>query len=244
MVDSLPANPILLRDIILFRDLSSMERKEIARYLQLRHYSKNQPILARHDTGGDVHFVCKGRVRVTSFSRSGREASYNEKEVGELFGELAAIDGQSRAADVIALEDATTLHMSRADFLKVLNTYASVNKRLLQALTSNVRNLTDRVFEFTAMAVPARIRSELHRLGAQQLEKPCPEKTQFERRGTISILLDPAPKHAELASRVSTTREAVTREINVMIDSGLLEKSGPQKLLITDLRALEKSLRL
>jgi len=241
MADSLPANPILLRDILLFRDLSSLERKEIADYLQVRHYSKNQPILARYDAGGDVHFISKGRVRVTSFSRSGREASYNDKEVGELFGELSAIDGQSRAADVIALEDATTLHMSKADFLSVLNTYPSVNRRLLRALASNVRNLTDRVFEFTAMGVPSRIRSELHRLGVQQLEKTYPEEAPFD-KSEKSVLLNPAPKHAELASRVSTTREAVTREINVMIDSGLLEKNGPQKLLITDLRALAESL--
>lgn len=233
--DSDSARPLLLDEIWLFQDLNSAERASIAKRLKVRHFVRNELILVRNQMSSDVHFVCRGRVRVTSFSVTGKEISYNEKEVGDIFGELAAIDGSPRATDVLALEETSTVSISREAFWQLLEEYPAINARLLKTLVGNIRSLTERVFEFTSLGVAARIRKELFRLGAQV----CDEQ-KLDECGEIS--LDPAPKHIELASRVATTREAVTREINVMAKEGLLAKDGPQNLRLLNLKKLGESI--
>lgn len=233
--DSDSARPLLLEKIWLFQDLSSIDRANIAKRLKVRHFVRHELILARNQLSSDVHFVCRGRVRVTSFSKSGKEASFNEKMVGDVFGELAAIDGAPRATDVLALEETSTVSISRDAFWQMLEEYPAVNARLLKTLVGNIRGLTERVFEFTSMGVAARIRKELHRLGVQTLDE--------QKLGDSSeVSLDPAPKHAELASRVATTREAVTREINTLVKEGLLVKDGPQNLRVLDIEKLGDSI--
>ena len=68
-----------------------------------RNYRHNELIVARGDTGRDVFFLLQGRARVTLFSEDGREITYRDIDPGEIFGELAGIDGKARSADVVAL---------------------------------------------------------------------------------------------------------------------------------------------
>ncbi len=229
-----PARPLLLSEIQLFQGLSSNDFTDIARRCKVRHFVRQELILARHQNSSDVHFISRGRVRITSFSKGGKETTYHDKSVGDVFGELAAIDGAARAADVVALEDTTTVSTTAEVFRDLLARYPTVNQRLLKQLAANIRGLTDRVFEFTALGVSARIRAELYRLG-----KSANEAVQEDRN---RVLLDPAPKHVELASRVATTREAVTREINTLVKMGLVQKNGPQKLLLLDLNKLAEAI--
>lgn len=237
LAETVSANPLLLENIYLFQDLTNAEKAEVAKYLKVMHFAKSLQILVRHETGDDVHFICRGKVRVTIFSQSGKEASYQDKSEGELFGELSAIDGRTRAADVIALTETTTLQMTQSDFVHIIREYPSLNQRLLQSLVHNIRGLTDRVFEFTAMDVPTRIRSELLRLATGE-----PGRTENFKAQPVEVVLEPAPKHADIASRVSTTREAVTREINVLLDAGLIDKSGRKTLTVCNVRALAESI--
>lgn len=223
------ANTLLLKNIDLFTDLNDQQLKSVAQRLTVKQYAKNELILAKLDPSDEVFFISSGSVRVTSFSESGKEASYNEKLAGEVFGELSALDGRGRAADVIALESCTMLSASRKDFTYLIQNYPSINMQLMLRLVKNIRSLTERVFEFTSMDVRNRVLAELHRvclsLGAQR----------------DSVLIDPAPTHADIASRVSTTREAVTRIFNELEQDGVIEKHGRKKLTVHSISALEQS---
>ncbi len=223
------ANTLLLKNIDLFTDLNDEQLRSVAQRLTVRQYAKNELILAKLDPSDEVFFISSGSVRVTSFSESGKEASYNEKVAGEVFGELSALDGRGRAADVIALESCTMLSATRKDFTDLIQNYPSINSQLMLRLVKNIRSLTERVFEFTSMDVRNRVLAELHRvclsLGAQR----------------DSLLIDPAPTHADIASRVSTTREAVTRIFKELEQDGVIEKHGRKKLTVHSIRALEQS---
>jgi CRP-like cAMP-binding protein len=98
---------------------------------------------------------------------------------------------------------------------------------MLNRLVTSVRELTERVFDLSTLGVQNRVHAELLRLAREAGV-----------RGNAARL-DPAPKHTELASQVSTYREQVTRELSALVKQGLLERSG-HALVITDVARLEK----
>ena len=101
---------------------------------------------------------------------------------------------------------------------------------MLLYFTGQVRALTARIYEFSTLAVRNRIHAELLRL------------SRNETGGGNCGLIEPAPTHAELASRVATHREAVTRELRRLMKLGLLDKDG-RGLVITDLERLAEMVR-
>ena len=111
-------------------------------------------------------------------------------------------------------------------FVQAIETNPAITKSALLHFTNQIRSLTERVFEFSTLAVRNRIQAELLRL------------TNFEMEADGSSSLSPAPTHAEIASRVSTHREAVTRELQRLTQLGLIERKG-RSLRITDVAQLE-----
>ena len=115
--------------------------------------------------------------------------------------------------------------MPAKEFRKLLKTEPMVAQAVLRDLVRIVRNLTKRVYEFSTLAVNNRIQAELLRLASL-----APREGKGAR-------LDPAPTHAEIASRVSTHREAVTRELNRLSRIGLIKRENGT-LVVRDLDGL------
>jgi CRP-like cAMP-binding protein len=90
-----------------------------------------------------------------------------------------------------------------------------------------VRRLTDRVLDLSTLSVQRRIYDELLRLARAA--------GVAHNRARI----DPAPKHAEMASLVSTYREQVTRELSALVKAGVLAKDGGA-LVVTDCERLQR----
>jgi len=210
-----------------FRDLNHKDRAAVARHGTVEQHPNNHLILSHRDQGSDVFMIISGQVRATHYSRNGKEVTFRELGAGELFGELSAIDGKPRSAHVVTLADSTIGRMSAEVFWTVLRGHPDFAELMLEKLTSQVRLLSDRVVEFSTLGVKNRIHTELLRLAREQ--EPS------DNRADIS----PVPTHAYIASRVSTHREAVTRELNGLIQSGLLEKKK-RTLTVTDLLRLTK----
>ncbi len=152
-----------------------------------------------------------------------------------MFGEIAAIDGEPRPVDVEAVTTCTVARLPHAEFLRLIDERPGFAIAVLRQVAANIRRLTARVFEFSTLPVKSRVHAELLRL-AVHAPKPAQEKG-----GTGgAIVLSPAPKHAAIAARISTHREAVTRELNALAKRGLVKKSGTD-LVVCDvgrLRAL------
>ena len=210
-----------------FRDLSHEERTAIAQKGSAEKYSTQTLILSHRDQDSDVFMIISGQVRATHYSRNGKEVTFRELGAGELFGELSAIDSKPRSAHVVTLAESLIGRLSSEAFWEVLRSHPSFAALMLQKLTGQVRLLTDRVVEFSTLGVKNRIHAELLRLAR--------EHDHADNRAEIS----PVPTHADIASRVSTHREAVTRELNGLIQTGLLEKKK-RTLTVTDMVQLTK----
>jgi CRP-like cAMP-binding protein len=216
-----------LKKVRLLQGLPQERLEILAGQCSWRRVEAGQVIVARNSADRDVHLVVSGRVRVTSFSAGGRQVTFRDEEAGEMFGDLAAIDARPRSADVLALEDVLVASLTPDAFRDLIAAEPLVRERVLQRLAGLVRMLSERVIELSTLGVQNRIHAELLRLARQA--------GGAENR----VRLDPAPKHADIASQVSTYREQVTRELSLLVKQGLLRKEGTA-LVLTDVERLAR----
>jgi CRP-like cAMP-binding protein len=216
-----------LAGITLFRELAPDVVQTLSRRCRWRRYGAGQTILQCQDPGRNVFFVVCGRVCAIYHSASGREVRFCDLPAGEIFGEFAAIDGEPRSADVVSVTDALIASMSADLFWDVLRRYEPVCAAMLRRLTRIIRSKLQRVVEFSTLPVRSRIHAELLRLA--RISGPGSSQT-------IAVI-EPAPTHADIASCISTHREAVTRELNELARAKLIEKRG-SVLIIRDIVAL------
>ena len=214
-----------LQGISLFAGLESHVLEQIHKNCAWRSYEPGDWIVNYLDNSNDVFFIANGEVRVTIYSASGKAVSFCDLGTGEVFGEYAAIDGQSRSASVQARSSCEIASLSAASFLKLLGNERVLNE-LLRKLVKTIRMLDRRVYEFSTLAVNSRIRAELLRIA-----------NLSPRKGKCAQIV-PAPTHVEIASRVSTHREAVTRELTRLTRLGILERQG-HVLVVKDVDRLE-----
>jgi len=219
-----------LAGVEIFEDLAPSERDGIAQLCRGREYGPGAPVISRRDREALVFFIISGTVRVTMDASKGREITFRDMAAGHLFCELSAIDGKPRSAHVIAREAACLAFISAQDFRDILERYPQVAKKTLVYLARLVRLLSDRVLEVSTLGVKNRIHAELLRLARNG-----------HRKGT-AFSITPAATHAEIASQVSTHREAVTRELGWLRRQGMLRREG-KSLLIVDIRKLEQMVR-
>ena len=221
------ASTLGLMQVRLLQGLPQARLEAVAAQCNWRRVEQGQVIVARNSADRDVHFVVSGRVRVTTFSAGGRQVTFRDEEAGEMFGDLAALDAKPRSADVLALDDVLVASLSPEHFRALVATEPLVQERVLQRLVGLVRLLSERVIELSTLGVQNRIHAELLRLarvGGGEANR---------------VRLDPAPKHADIASQVSTYREQVTRELSALTRQGLLEKDG-NALVLTDVGKLAR----
>ncbi len=213
-----------LESIDLFAQVPPADLGRLADRCNWQHYDHGRQILGHMDRSEGVYFITQGKARAVIYSVSGKSVTFRDIAAGDMFGELSAIDGQERSACVEALEACTVACLPSGLFWEVLQIYPSVSAALLRRLTSQVRHLTERVFEFSTLAVKNRIHAELLRLARENIG----ENSQANDRACLA----PAPTHAEIASRISTHREAVTRELNHLAHSGMIERRDGNLLIL------------
>ncbi len=223
-----PLRVLGLRGIRLFDGIDAFSLEEIARQCRWRGFKRKERVISRRATDRDVYLVIAGAVRVTAHSPQGRGIIFRDISAGELFGELSALDQRARSADVIATTDAVLASMSPETFQGVLTQYPGVRQRLFRNLAALVRELSDRLLELSTLDVEHRVAVELLlRVRAAGVTR------------NASRLLQ-TPTHRELADRVGTSREQVTRTLLGFSRRGLIVRDRRRVLLVPDVAALEK----
>ena len=200
---------------------------DLARQCSWRIYRPGQQVISRESRERQVHFIVRGKVRVCVYSAAGREVAFRDVGAGNCFGEISAIDGLPRSANVEALEEATIASMPPQLFWLLLERHPNVMARTVRLLTATIRSLSERLFELSTLGIQNRVHAEVLRLA----------KEAGARAGMAS--LDPAPRHVDIASRISANREQVTKELSAMARQGLIEKRG-RALVVPDVARLER----
>ncbi len=216
-----------LQTIELLDGLPAERLETLARECAWRNYQAGQWIISRDAADRDVYLLVSGRVRVTTYSAAGRQVTFRDFGAGEFFGDVAAIDDEPRSADVLALDYTLLASMSPAVFRRLLREQPVVAERVLRRLASLVRRLSERVIDLSTLSVHNRIHAELLRLAS---------KAGIAHN---AARIDPAPKHADIASQVSTYREEVTREFSALVTAGVLGRDG-RALVVRDVKRLER----
>jgi len=218
-----------LAGIVIFAGLRPAALERIRRGCSWRRYERGESIVDYLDTSDEVFFITAGGARVTIYSHAGKVVSFGELSAGEVFGEYAAIDHCPRSASVEALTSCLVASMPSTEFRSLLRTAPSVTLAVLEQLVRRTRAVTNRVYELSTLHVDNRIQAEVLRLA------------NLARRVGKCAHIVPAPTHVEIASRVGTHREAVTRELNRLTRIGIIERQG-DALLVRDVNRLAEML--
>ncbi|MEM6933418.1 MAG: Crp/Fnr family transcriptional regulator [Pseudomonadota bacterium] len=213
--------------IPLLERLSDDTRAEIERLMRVRSYNPNEEIVSYQNTEKDLFIIREGSVRVTIYSENGKMVDFRTMSDGAMFGEIAAIDGGPRSASVIATEPCRIGRITSEQFWTLARSNAEFNEALMMHLTGMVRTLTNRVLEYSTLHGPRRLVLEIIRLA------------EDAGVGDGRVELDLFPTHHDLAARISSHREAVSRQMSELVRGGLLSKQG-RRIVVTDLEALRK----
>lgn len=188
---------------------------------------RDELVISQNDESLDVFFVLEGTARAAGLSEEGKLVTYREIPEGAIFGELSAVDGRPRSANVVAVGKLTVGRMNQADFRDVIDSDAAFRWAFLSYASEQIRVMTGRIFEFSTMVVRDRLIGELLRMA----------EGQESLNGRVEI--PHAPTHYELASRISTHREAVSREMSRLSKQGLVTKQL-KTITISDVDALRR----
>jgi CRP/FNR family cyclic AMP-dependent transcriptional regulator len=216
-----------LSKIAPFTELDTESLKAVAMSCRFERYEAKRQIIAYQDETADVFFIVSGIVRVVIHSHSGKEISYRDLEAGEMFGELAAIDGEQRSASVVAVEETLLVAMPETAFRVAIRNHPSVADAVLQRLARLVRLYSQRLYEMRTLDVQSRIRAELVRLAEDSVGEDN------------TAVISPLPTSADIAARVNTRREAVSRELASLSRRGLIERHQ-KSLTICDFAGLNQ----
>lgn len=197
---------------LLFTGFDAAELKRIERACVWRKCKSGDQILTRDSLSRDIIFVVTGEVRIVNFSLTGREVAYAEVKAGGYFGELAAIDGEPRSANVVAHQDCLFASLSPAAFRDVLREHPEVGVRVMEKLARIIRVCDDRIMDLATLGAHQRVYRELSKLIVEDPVRPG------------SWLIYPSPTQSAIAAKASTTRETVARVMSQLASAGIIER--------------------
>ncbi len=215
-----------LAECPLFKGAAPATLESILKHVNIRRCSAEEEILSRDEQAGDVYFVLRGEVRIVNYSAAGREVAYAIIPAGGYFGELSAIDGRPRSANVLAVEDCLLATLTPAAFKEVLAMDSTVALRVMDKLVRIVRSADDRILDLATLSAYQRVYVEILRM-----KKPDPVRPN-------SWLVYPLPTQAQIAALASTTRETVARVLSQLNHDHIAERKS-KTLYIRDLPKLQ-----
>jgi CRP/FNR family transcriptional regulator, cyclic AMP receptor protein len=221
---------IALKGVQFLASLSDTSLQHLARDCMWRQFEAGEQLVTYQDASTEVYFLTSGKLRVAVYSVEGKAVLFMDLRPGAMFGEIAAIDRAGRSAGVEAIEPSTVASLSANQFERLLIKEPQLALAALKHMAAEVRRLSERVVEFSTLVVQNRIQAELLRLAA--------EAGQHQSQA----LLAPTPSLSEIADRISTHREAVSREMSRLASIGLLRREGPN-LRIIDVARLARLVR-
>ena len=218
----------LLQSVSLFFDLSEKELGYIEEKMVTRRYENGNYIFLEDSEGEQCFFVAKGSVKVTRLSKDGREVILTMLNAGDFFGEMSLLDGESRSANVIALEETKVLTLNREDFLVVLHDYPTIAIQLVKEMAGRLRKSDRQIASLSLSDAEKRITMCIIRFADDQ---------GVIKNGKVSI--PKTPIQQDIANMAGTSRETVSRALSILEKENLIERNG-RELIILDYKKFIK----
>ena len=217
----------LLNQLDLFKCLNEREVMRYSSRCFWREYGENELVIDFEDDSKDVRFLLTGRARVILRIATGKEIILGDMGPNDFVGEIAAIDDQGRAANVTVMNTSRMCVMPQSVFLDILAESPEVSLNIMRVLTTRIRKLNLRLTEHCFLQAK-------HRICVEIMRKSRPRLGHEDQR-----VISPPPLQREIAERVGTRREVVSRQISALRKKGIVEKT-PRALVIKDIPAINK----
>ncbi len=194
-----PATPDVLDDALL---------RNIAQRGGVRSFSANTVLVTEEDRSDALYIILSGRVKAYGSSVDGREVVYNVLGAGEYFGEMT-LDGGPRSASIMTLEPTTCAIVPGVDVREFLANHPDFALHLVKKLIKLARASTEHVKSLALEDVYGRIARLLRTLARDEGDgvKLVPEKLTQQ----------------DIAERVGSSREMVSRVFKPLLEGGYIE---------------------
>jgi CRP/FNR family transcriptional regulator, cyclic AMP receptor protein len=151
----------LLRAHPFFRGLDPRIVDSLVPHALTRKVKRGKLLFRKGDEGTNLYVVCAGAVRVSAPSERGKDAVFNLFVPGEIFGEIAFLDGGPRTADAVMIEAGELLLIERRDFLPLLERYPELALRVLEILCGRLRRTSQQLEDIIFLELEPRLAKAL-----------------------------------------------------------------------------------
>ena len=217
----------LLAQHFLLAQLAPAELDRLVAMAGERQFKSGQTIFQKGDPGTSMSAVLQGRVKISAYSEDGKEVILNIVEPGQIFGEIALLDGKERTADATAMGPTTLLVLERREFIPFLERNPKIAVRLIEVLCERVRRTSEMVESVAFLEYSARLAKLLLRLAESYGE-------DVEDGVRINLKIS----QQDLGNLIASTRESVNRQLNAWAEEGVIDLERGQ-ITILDSDALE-----
>ncbi|NEU94744.1 Crp/Fnr family transcriptional regulator [Bradyrhizobium uaiense] len=194
----------VLRKHPYFADLEPEAFDQLCRYAKHTTLKRGTTIFSKGDPGTSLIAVISGTVKISISSPDGRNAILNLIEAGEIFGEIALLDGLSRTADATANTNCELFVIDRREFIPFVRSQPTLAMKFIELLCARLRWTSDQVEQVILQDLPGRLASALLRLS----DKHKPQGR------TISIT------QQEISEMVGMTRESINKQLRAWATRG------------------------
>jgi CRP/FNR family cyclic AMP-dependent transcriptional regulator len=213
----------LLRSVPIFSELSEPDIASLSRLTSRRTCPKDTVVFFENEEGDSFFIIVGGRIKVTILGDDGREVILSVLGRGDFFGEMALLDNEPRSATAIAVEDTELLSLHRNDFQSVLTDNRSIMLALIKILTARLRRANHQISTLALLDVYGRVARVIVDTARDEGKRLKDGRIAF-RRAT----------HQEIANRIGTTRETVTRMLKDLERQGLIHIDGKEVVVQPD----------
>ncbi len=201
----------LLADLDLFRKLRADELDRLVAFTRWAHYPGRSVLFCKSDPGTSMMVVRHGRVKVCTHGECGKELVLAMFGPGEVFGEIALLDGSPRTADAVTIDDCELLVLDRRDFIPFLMEHPDAAVRMLEVLTYRLRRTTQLLEDVAFCEGPVRLARRFLRLA------------EFSGRNVDDgIFVDMPLSQQQLGDMVGMTRESINKQLKLWRNEGLI----------------------
>lgn len=200
----------LLKRIPLLEGLEPAMLERTAGYLHLRHFERGQYVLRKGNQGDQLLFLLSGQLQVVDVTQDGRDVGLNFLEPGDYFGELSVIDGLPRTASVVATVHSQIAILPRAQALELFYQRPQIAERVLTRMARSIRRSSD---YRSILAIPNAFQRVYALLDMMKTVAP----------GGLTVI-ERLPTQQEMAIMINTSRETVSRAMQILNQRGVVEK--------------------
>lgn len=216
-----------LRRVPLFAELSESELGEVARRVKRREYSSGATIFTDGDRCQELLIVASGAVRLVKTAPSGREQLISIERMGSTLAEVPVFEDGQYSFTASAIERTELLRLPADDFRKICSQHPEVAMKVIKVLGHRLRHLDGLVEELSFATVRGRLITRLLRLADER-----------GRRAENAVEFELDENNEELAARLGTVRELISRNLGRLHGDGLIEMHR-RTVRIPDIRKLE-----